>query len=97
MDEAGDRLRARFLGSSALEFLRHFNLCRALLEGFPLWGNSGELDVDRPQGTYQNDIQVLECTPEDPEWSRPDTVGVMPTPRADSEIVYYNDTGKVRL
>lgn len=64
---------------------------------FLFGGNTGELDTDRPQGTYQNDIQVLECTPEDPEWSRPETVGTLPKARADSEIIYYGDTGKLVL
>ena len=64
---------------------------------FVFGGNSGELDTDRPQGTYQNDIQVLECTPEDPEWARPDTVGNLPTPRADSEVIYSSESGKMLL
>ncbi|GMH84222.1 hypothetical protein TrST_g13493, partial [Triparma strigata] len=65
---------------------------------FVFGGNTGDLsDAARPQGTYQSDIQVLECTPEDPEWTRPDVVGTIPAPRSDSETVYYPDSGRLVL
>ena len=65
---------------------------------FVFGGNTGDLsDAARPQGTYKNDMQVLECTPEDPAWDRPDVCGIIPKPRADSEVVYYPETGRLVL
>lgn len=62
---------------------------------FVFGGNSGDLEDGKPQGTYLNDVQVLECLPEDPSWTHPDTVGTLPSPRADTEAVYFEDSGKL--
>ena len=78
-----------------------WNFSAVSIFAVPYWkififgGNSGDLEDGKPQGTYLNDMQVLECLPENPSWTHPDVIGTPPTPRADTEAVYFEDSGKL--
>eukprot|EP00957_Ditylum_brightwellii_P206103 15346827-Ditylum_brightwellii.AAC.1 len=73
---------------------------------FVFGGNSGNLDASRPQGTHLNDIQVLKSIISQSgtdssgmSWSRPKIADSAdkPTPRADTEMFYSDDLGKLVL
>lgn len=70
---------------------------------FLFGGNSGDLELSRPQGQFCNDLQVLECVnKEDDEktsltWYRPQVNGESPCPRSDTQMFYSYDTGKLFL
>ena len=54
---------------------------------FVFGGNSGDLsEGTNPQGVYKNDMTVLDTG--SMAWSRPTTLGAIPSPRAETQIAY---------
>jgi dynein heavy chain len=61
---------------------------------FVFGGNTGDLNdsTQNPQGTFVNDMVVLDCGSN--TWSRPETVGDKPPPMADTMMSYDIGSGK---
>ena len=66
---------------------------------FVFGGNSGDLGSECPLGTYLNDVQVLENTGVKKDsvlsWTRPSVVGTLPSPRADTQMIYSAESGRL--
>mmetsp|Transcript_4425 Transcript_4425/g.9408 ORF Transcript_4425/g.9408 Transcript_4425/m.9408 type:complete len:4228 (+) Transcript_4425:42-12725(+) len=61
---------------------------------FVFGGNSGDLmEGGNPQGTFINDLVVLESGSN--TWSRPEVIGETPSPRADTPMVFDEQTSSM--
>jgi len=89
---------------------KRWNLSAVAVFAVPFWkififgGKSGDLDQNNPQGSYLNDIQVLETIRLDDaslqpkmRWIRQHVTGEKPCPRSDSDMFYSPSTGKLYI
>lgn len=61
-------------------------------KAFVFGGNSGDLiESGNPQGTYLNDVCVLDSGSN--RWIRPETIGDVPSPRADTQMAFDETSG----
>jgi len=69
-----------------------WNFSAVSVKAVPYWkvfmfgGNSGDLEDGNPQGTYLNDLSVLETGVS--QWTQPITLGTIPSARGETQLVY---------
>jgi dynein heavy chain len=78
-----------------------WNMAACSVVAIPHWkifvfgGSSGKLTPDSSQGTYLNDVSVLDTGTN--TWSRPNIIGDIPSPRAETQLGYDSKGSRLMI